>query len=49
MKPKKASSKAASEAVAVNRRRLLNNDSPLALREACVKLRTSLMVCMPAD
>lgn len=49
MKPKKASSKAASEAVAVNRRRLLNNESPFAIKEAYVKLRTSLMFCMTAD
>ena len=49
MKPKKASSKAASEAVAVNRRRLLNNASPFAIKEAYVKLRTSLMFCMTAD
>ena len=42
-------SKAANEAVAVNRKRLLNNDSPFAIKEAYVKLRTSLMFCMTAD
>ena len=32
-----------------NSRRLLTNDSPFAIREAYVKLRTSLMCCMTAD
>ena len=49
MRQKKTSSKAANEAVAVNRRRLLNNESPFAIKEAYVKLRTSLMFCMTAD
>ena len=40
---------AKSEATAVNRKRLLNNDSPFAIKEAYVKLRTSLMFCMTAD
>lgn len=40
---------AKSEAVAINRKRLLNNDSPFAIKEAYVKLRTSLMFCMTAD
>lgn len=34
------------KAVSVNRKRLLNNDSPFAIKEAYVKLRTSLMFCM---
>ena len=37
------------EAVAVWRKRLLNNDSPFAIKEAYIKLRTSLMFCMSAD
>lgn len=49
MRQKKTSSKAASETAAVNRRRLLNNESPFAIKEAYVKLRTSLMFCMTAD
>lgn len=40
---------AKSEATTVNRKRLLNNDSPFAIKEAYVKLRTSLMFCMAAD
>ena len=43
MRQKKTSSKAASGTAAVNRRRLLNNESPFAIKEAYVKLRTSLM------
>ena len=46
---KKSNNKAAAEAITVNRRRLLNNDSPFAMKEAYVKLRTSLMFCMTAD
>lgn len=49
MRQKKTSSKAASGTAAVNRRRLLNNESPFAIKEAYVKLRTSLMFCMTAD
>ena len=41
--------KAVSEAVRINRKRLLTNDSPFAIKEAYVKLRTSLMFCMTAD
>ncbi len=44
-----AKQNAKSEAVAINRKRLLNNDSPFAIKEAYVKLRTSLMFCMTAD
>lgn len=40
---------AASANIKANRRRLLNNDSPFAIKEAYVKLRTSLMFCMTAD
>lgn len=48
MKEKKTG-RAANEVAAVNRRRLLHNDSPFAMKEAYVKLRTSLMFCMTAD
>ena len=41
--------KATSEVFTANRRRLLNNDSPFAIKEAYVKLRTSLMFCMAKD
>ena len=40
---------AASANIKANRRRLLNNDSPFAIKEAYVNLRTSLMFCMTAD
>ena len=46
---KKSNNKAAAEAITVNRRRLLNNAAPFAMKEAYVKLRTSLMFCMTAD
>lgn len=36
-------------AVATNRQRLLTNNTPFAIKEAYVKLRTSLMFCMTAD
>ena len=49
MPSKKNSHKATSEVIAVNRRRLLTNDTPFAIKEAYVKLRTSLMFCMTAD
>ena len=37
------------DVIANNRKRLLNNDSPFAIREAYVKLRTGLMFCMTKD
>lgn len=40
---------AKNEAVSANRKRLLNNDSPFAIKESYVKLRTILMFCMTAD
>ena len=40
---------AKNEAVSANKKRLLNNDSPFAIKESYVKLRTSLMFCMTAD
>ena len=49
MPSKKNSHKATSEVIAVNRRRLLTNDTPFAIKEAYVKLRTRLMFCMTAD
>ena len=45
-KPKQGSG---SETVSVNRRRLLNNDTPFAIKESYVKLRTSMMFCMTSD
>lgn len=41
--------KATNETVTANRKRLLNHDSPFAIKEAYVKLRTSLMFCMAKD
>lgn len=38
-----------SEIIASNRKRLLNNDTSFAIREAYVKLRTGLMFCMTKD
>ncbi len=49
MTHKTKSRAAASEAIAVNRKRLLGNNSPFAIKEAYVKLRTSLMFCMAKD
>ena len=48
MAKKKESRKVAIEAVRTNRKRL-TNESPFAIKEAYVKLRTSLMFCMTAD
>ena len=41
--------KSKSEIIASNRKRLLNNDAPFAIREAYNKLRTGLMFCMTKD
>lgn len=49
MKPKRISRKAAAEAVRIDRRRLINESTPFAVKEAYVKLRTNLMFCMTAD
>lgn len=38
-----------SEVARINRKRLLTNESPFAIKEAYVKLRTNLMFCMTAD
>ena len=38
-----------SEVIAGNRKRLLNNETPFAIREAYNKLRTGLMFCMTKD
>ena len=46
---KKKISRSTTEAIRTNRKRLLNNETPFAIREAYVKLRTSLMFCMTAD
>ena len=48
MAKKKESRKVAIEAVRTSRKRLLTNESPFAIKEAYVKLRTSLMFCMTA-
>ena len=37
------------ETIAANRRRILTNETPFAIKEAYVKLRTSLMFCMTKD
>lgn len=37
------------EGIRTNQKRLLTNDTPFAVKEAYVKLRTSLMFCMTAD
>lgn len=37
------------ETITANRQRILTNETPFAIKEAYVKLRTSLMFCMTAD
>ncbi len=49
MAKKNDSQRAEREAVQINRKRLLTNDSPFAIKEAYVKLRTSMMFCLTAD
>lgn len=49
MTKNKNNKKPTRELIAANRKRLLNNDSPFAIKEAYVKLRTSLLFCMTAD
>ena len=49
MNEKKSRSRSTSEVVAANRRRILTNEMPFAIKEAYVKLRTNLMFCMTAD
>lgn len=49
MTKKKNINKESIEAFATNSKRLLNEESPFAIKEAYVKLRTSLMFCMTAD
>ncbi len=46
---KKNARKTVSETIITNRKRLLTNDSPFAIKEAYVKLRTNLLFCMTAD
>lgn len=46
---KKNARKTVNETIITNRKRLLTNDSPFAIKEAYVKLRTSLLFCMTAD
>ena len=45
----KSAHNAASANIKANRKRLLNNDSPFAVKEAYVKLRTRPMFCMTAS
>lgn len=40
---------AAAQEILRKRKRVLNNETPFAIKEAYVKLRTSLMFCMKAD
>lgn len=49
MKIRGSKHKVSGETTAVKRKRLLNNDSPFAVKEAYVKLRTNLMFCMTDD
>lgn len=49
MKIKKEKTELSSEVLTANRKRLLTNNTPFAIKEAYVKLRTSLMFCMTAD
>lgn len=49
MKTNKKKSKSLRDTVAINRKRLLTNDSPFAVKESYVKLRTNLMFCMTSD
>ena len=49
MKPKKTQSRKKTESSVPNSRRIINNDTPFAVKEAYVKLRTNLMFCMTAD
>ncbi len=49
MKAKKINLRRPSDSVALNRKKLMHNDSPFAIKEAYVKLRTSLMFCMKAN
>lgn len=49
MKRTEKSLRMTNEALAENRQRLLTNETPFAVREAYVKLRTGLMFCMTAD
>lgn len=45
----KSTRKEVNSNITSNRKRLLNNNSPFAIKEAYVKLRTSLMFCMTAS
>lgn len=49
MKKQNNSRKVIAESRKLSRKRLLNADSPFAIKEAYVKLRTSLMFCMTQD
>lgn len=49
MKQTKITSWTASEALIENRKKLLTGDTPFAIKEAYVKLRTNLLFCMTAD
>lgn len=49
MREKKKTRAAMVQEIAHSRTKLLNNDTPFAIKEAYVKLRTSLMFCLTAD
>lgn len=49
MRKRKEKNKILNDATVVNRKRLLNNETPFAIKEAYVKLRTNLMFCMTTD
>lgn len=46
---RKTKRRSSPEAVSLNRKRLINNDTPFAIKESYVKLRTNLMFCMKSD
>ena len=49
MRQKKKSPGTTSEAITANRQRILTNETPFAIKEAYVRLRTNLMFCMTTD
>lgn len=49
MKKRRASKKEKTESANEKRKRLLTQDTPFAIKEAYVKMRTNMMFCMTAD
>ena len=49
MKKRRASKKEQTESANEKRKRLLTQDTPFAIKEAYVKMRTNMMFCMTAD